>query len=101
MARAHMRQRRPSYFAAGRSRRKAPPIVAWRNRQMPRHAVVELRDQFPDGGVELDQREKAPIAQLRDDPTSRNLNRNLNFRFILRAPRMGRNYCGAVVMRHL
>ena len=49
--------------------------------QMPRHAVVDLRDQFPDGGVELDQREELPIAQLRDDPTSRNLNRNLNFSF--------------------
>lgn len=48
---------------------------------MPRHAVVDLRDQFPDGGVELDQREELPIAQLRDDPTSRNLNRNLNFSF--------------------
>src|ERR1700693_908092 len=69
--------------------------------KMPRHAVVELRDQFLDGGVELDQREEAPIAQLRDDPTSRNLNRNLNFRFILRTPRTGWNDCGAVVMRHL
>jgi hypothetical protein len=49
--------------------------------QVPCHAVVELRDQFPDGGVELGQREEAPIAQLRGDPTSRNLNRNFNFRF--------------------
>ena len=52
--------------------------------QMPRHAVVELRDQFPDGGVELGQREEAPIAQLGDDPTSRNLHRNFNFGFIAR-----------------
>src|ERR1700692_2380907 len=69
--------------------------------QMPRHAIVELRDQFPDGGVELDQREEASIAQLRDDPTSRNLNPNFNFGFILRAAWTGWNYCGAVVMRHL
>src|SRR6202043_3473283 len=69
--------------------------------QMPRHAVVELRDQFPDGGVEFGQREEAPIAQLRDDPTSRNLDSNFNFRFILRAAWTCWNYCGAVVMRHL
>ena len=48
--------------------------------EMPRHAIVELRDQFPDGSVELGQREEAPIAQLRDDPTRRNLNPNFNFR---------------------
>src|SRR5450631_818596 len=35
--------------------------------EMPRHAIVELRDQLPDGSVELGQREEAPIAQLRDD----------------------------------
>src|SRR5450432_875744 len=46
--------------------------------EMPRHAIVELRDQLPDGSVELGQREEAPIAQLRDDPTSRNLDSNLN-----------------------
>src|SRR5450432_3889638 len=58
--------------------------------EMPRHAIVELR-----------QREEAPIAQLRDDPTSRNLDSNLNFRFILRAAWTCWNHCGAVVMRHL
>src|ERR1700726_3614852 len=69
--------------------------------EMPRHAIVELRDQFPDRGVEFGQREEAPIAQLRDDPTRRNLNPNFNFRFILRAAWTCWNYCGAVVMRHL
>src|SRR6202051_4919991 len=69
--------------------------------EMPRHPIVELRDQLPDGSVELGQREEAPIAQLRDDPTSRNLNPNFNFRFILRAAWTCWNYCGAVVMRHL
>src|SRR5277367_3955061 len=69
--------------------------------QMPRHAIVELRDQLPDGGVKFSQREEAPIAQLRDHPTSRNLNPNLNLRFILRAAWTCWNYCGAVVMRHL
>src|SRR6202051_3821296 len=69
--------------------------------EMPRHAIVELRDQLPDGSVELGQREEAPIAQLRDDPTSRNLDSNLNFRFILRAAWTCWNHCGAVVMRHL
>src|SRR5450631_1933134 len=66
--------------------------------QMPRHAIVELRDQFPDGDVEFGQREEAPIAELRDNPTSRNLDSNFNFRFILRAEWTRRNYCGAVVM---
>src|ERR1700730_19003591 len=69
--------------------------------EMPRHAIVELRDQFSDGGVEFGQREEAPIAQLRDDPTSRNLDYNFNIRFILRAAWTCWNYCGAVVMRHL
>src|SRR5205814_3975017 len=69
--------------------------------QMPRHAGIELGDQFPDGGVKLGQREETPIAQLRDDPTSRNLNPNFNFRFVLRAAWTCWNYRGAVVMRHL
>src|ERR1700716_2058645 len=69
--------------------------------QMPRHAVVELRDQFPCGSVELGQREEALIAQLGGDPTSRNLNRNFNFRFITWLSWTCWNYCGAVVMRHL
>src|SRR5260221_835147 len=69
--------------------------------QMPRRSGVELRDQFPDGSIELGQREEAPIAQLRDDPTSRNLDSNLDFRFILRAAWTCWNHCGAVVMRHL
>src|ERR1035438_7983604 len=69
--------------------------------QMPRHAIVELRDQFPDGDVEFGQREEAPITELCDDPTSRNLDSNFNFRFILRAAWTCWDYCGAVVMRHL
>src|SRR3979490_1158205 len=52
--------------------------------QMPPHAVVELRGQFPYGSVELGQEEEALETQLAGDPTSRNLNRNFNFRFITR-----------------
>ena len=42
--------------------------------EMPRHALIELCDQLGDGGVQLRQREEAPIAELRDDEARRHLN---------------------------
>ena len=56
--------------------------------EMPRHAVIELRDQFGDGGVQRRQREEAPIAQLRDDEARRHLNGGFDLRLCGRAGTM-------------
>jgi hypothetical protein len=48
--------------------------------EMPRRALIELRDQFGDGGVQRRQREEAPIAQLRDDEARRHLDGDFDLR---------------------
>ena len=48
--------------------------------EMPRHAVIELRDQLGDGGVQRRQREEAPIAQLGDDEARRHLDGGFDLR---------------------
>ena len=68
---------------------------------MPRHAVVERRDQLTDGGVQLGEREEAPIAQLGDDPARRHLHGDLDLRLVARLVGPRRNDGGVVVRRHL
>ena len=68
---------------------------------MPRHAIVELRDQFGDGGVQLGEREEAPIAQLGDDPAGRHLHRHFDLGLVARPVRPRRHNGRVVVGRHL
>ena len=69
--------------------------------EMTRHAVVDLRDQLGDGGVQYREREELAVAQLGDDEASRDLNRNLNLGLVTRPARPRRDDGGVVVSRHL
>ena len=68
---------------------------------MPRHAGIELHDQFADGRVDLGEREEALMAQFGDDPAGRYLYRHLDFSLVARFSRTCRNDGGVVVRRHL
>ena len=68
--------------------------------EIARYAVVDLRDEFSDGRVQCGEREELPVAQLRNDEASRDLNRDFNLGFVARPIRPRRHNGGVVVSRH-
>ena len=69
--------------------------------EMPRHAVIDLRDQLDDGHIQCREREELPVAQLGDDKASRDLDPNFDLSFVPGPIRPCRQNGGAVVGRHL
>jgi hypothetical protein len=68
---------------------------------MARYAVVDLRDEFSDGHVQCGEREELPVAQLRNDEASRDLNCDFNLGFVARTIRPRWDNGSVVVGRHL
>ena len=85
------------------------PVWDYRSRRKVRRgwrrtahlAGIEFDDKHANGGIELRQGKEALIAQTRQNPALRDLDGDLNLRFVLRASRPGREDRGAVMARHL
>ena len=63
--------------------------------------VVEIVEQGADRGVEIGQREEAPVPQPRQNPAPDHLDPDLDFRFVARLVGPRRDNGGAVMPRHV
>ena len=62
---------------------------------------VQLVPQLPDRGIQLGQREEAPVAQPRQDPSLRHLHRDFDLGLVAGLARPGRQDCRAIMLCHL
>src|SRR5436309_1923224 len=63
------------------------------------HLGVEIAYAFPDGSVEFDQREEAPVAQPRQDEALDDLHGDFHLRFVARFAHARRQHHKAVMLR--
>ena len=69
--------------------------------EVPRHAVVELRNEFADGAIDLGKREECAITEFGNDPPGRDLHSDLDFGFVSGFVRARWDNCRFVVLRQI